>query len=131
VTTTKKPATTSGIPTAKGYLPVGTPASVCIDHNRACKVARLVTAALTDHYDDHITDDELDLVADRAGVRRPGSDDTRDAVRAGLTPPFTDDDCNQDVAEAVRDAADRGRPFQYLLPDGRHVLLIALPLGEA
>lgn len=127
--TTTKPATTSGIPTAKGHFPVGTPASVCIDHNRACKVARLVTAAQNEHYDEHITDDELDGVADRAAVRRPGSDDTRDAVRAGLAAPYTNEDCNQDVAEAVRDAVDRGRPFQYL--DGnRRVLLVALPIGE-
>lgn len=131
VTATTRPELTSGIPTAKGYLPAGTPGQICIDHNRACKVARLITAARTAHYDDHITDDELDLVADSAGVRRPGGDDTRNAVRAGLSEPLTDaDSCNQDIAQAVLDAAYDGRPFQFLTHEGRRVLLVALPLSD-
>jgi phosphosulfolactate phosphohydrolase-like enzyme len=124
-------ATTSGIPTAKHHFPPGTPAAVCIDHNRACKVARIVTAALAAGYDADLTDTEIDLMADAAGVRRPGGDDTREAVRAGLYPPFTDyDSSNQDITEAVLDAAGRGRPFRFTTHDGRNVLLVAFPVGE-
>lgn len=133
-TTTKKkaePDTTSGIPTAKGYLPVGTTTRDCIDHNRSCKVARIVTAALAAGLTDTITDDEMDALADTAGVRRPGSDDTREAVRWALMPPFVEPaNTEEDIAEAVRDAANGGKPFRFRTSDGRTVLLLPFPASD-
>lgn len=129
-TKTAESATTSGIPTAKGYLPTGTSTRDCVDHNRSCKVARIVTAALAAGLDDDITDDQMDAIADDAGVRRPGGQETREAVRHALMPPFDDNDCNQDLAEAVLDAANDGKPFRYRTHTGRTILLLPFPASE-
>jgi hypothetical protein len=125
-----EPTTTSGIPTAKGYLPIGTPTRDCVDHNRACKVARIVNAALDAGLGPHATDDDLDALADTAGVNRPGGPETRDAVRRALDEPLTDEDCNQDLAQALLDAAYDGHPFRFRTTNGRTVLLLPLPVTE-
>jgi hypothetical protein len=130
VTAKTEPTTTSGIPTAKGYLPPGTPARDCIDHNRACKVARIVNAALAAGLTDTITDDAIDALADDATVRRPSGNETRNAVRRALAEPLTGDDCNQDLAQAVLDAVYDGHPFRFRTASGRTVLLLPLPVSE-
>lgn len=122
--------TSSGIPTARHLFPAGTPGEVCIAHNRSCKVACIVAKALEMGYDAELTDDEIDLVADAAGVRRPGGQETRDAVRAGLQEPLTDDDSSQYFAEAAMSAASAGHPYRYTDYQGRTVLLVPIPLGE-
>ncbi|MBM9510045.1 hypothetical protein [Actinacidiphila acididurans] len=127
-TTTAQPGTTSGLPTAKGFLPVGSPAHVCIGYNRACKVVRIVVPARAEGLTDAITDDEMDAIADTQNVRRPGGTDTREAVRAALLPPYAADATDQQIAEAVEDGAQRGRPFQYRTLTGRTVLWVPIPL---
>lgn len=130
MTTQPKLTTTPGIPTAKHHFPAGTSAALCIGHNRSCKVARMVTAGLAAGYDHEITDTEMDALAVTAGVRPPGGAETRAAVRAGLTPPFTSANSPENIAEAVADAATDGHPFQYRDLNGRTVLLVPLPVGE-
>jgi hypothetical protein len=121
--------TSSGLPTARGYFPPGTPRDVCIAHNRACKVARIAAKALELGCDDELTDEQMDAVAHEIGVNLPGSEETRDAVRCALTEPLTDDDPGQSFAEAVMAAA-AGAPFRYTDYRGRTVLVLALPVGE-
>jgi hypothetical protein len=122
--------TSSGIPTAKGFLPPGTSREDCIAHNRSCKVAVIVLKALEMGYDADLTDAEMDLVADAVDVRRPGGEETRDAVRAGLMEPLTDDDSGQYFAEAAMRAASSGHPYRYVDHRGRTVLLVPIPVGE-
>lgn len=122
--------TSSGIPTARHHFPAGTDGDTCIQHKRTCKVARIVLAALNAGYDSEIIDEEITVVADRAGVRAPGSEETRAAVRAGLIPPLTDADPNQTFTEAVMSAGADGHPFRYTTHDGRTVLLVPIPVGE-
>lgn len=120
----------SGIPTARHLFPAGTSTETCVFHNRACKVARITAQAVAMHYDADLTDDEMDLVADAAGVRRPGGEETRQAVRAALMEPLTDDDASQYFAEAAMRAASAGHPYRYTDHRGRTVLLVPIPLGE-
>lgn len=119
----------SGLPTARHHFPPGTPADVCIAHNRACKVARITAKALERHLGDRITDDEMDLCADLAGVNRPGSEETRDAIRYALAEPLNLDDPNKDFWYAVSGAG-QGKPFRFRGDNGHTVLLVPIPVGE-
>ena len=132
MTTTDTPATTSGLPTAKGFLPQGTPAHVCIGYNRTCKTIRLIVGARAAGLDDTLTDDQMDAIATDVNVRATGGDETRQAVRAGLLAPFSEgvDDRPEQIAEAVTQAAYRGLPFQYRTANGQTVLLVPIPIGE-
>lgn len=130
MTTTAKPGTTSGLPTAKGFLPEGSPAHVCIGYNRACKVLRVVLPAKSEGFTHEIADDEIDAIADAQNVRRPGGDETREAIRAALMPPFGPDASHQQLAEAVEDGADRGLPFQYRTLAGQTVLWVPIPVED-
>lgn len=133
MTTTAKPETTSGLPTARGFLPEGTPADVCIGYNRTCKTVRIIVGARAAGLSTRITDAQMDAVAADVNVRVPGSDNTRDAVRAGLIPPFceaTGDADPAQIAEAVSQAAHEGLPFQYRTTTGRLILLVPIPIGE-
>jgi outer membrane protein assembly factor BamE (lipoprotein component of BamABCDE complex) len=120
---------TSGLPTARHHFPPGTPAEVCIAHNRACKVARIVATALQLRLDDTHTDAQMDAVADAAGVNPPGSQETRDAVRHALGEPITADDPNKDFWYAVTDTT-KGLPFRYRDDSGRTVLLVPIPVDR-
>jgi hypothetical protein len=130
VTTTAKPGTTSGLPTAKGFLPEGSPAHVCIGYNRACKVLRIALPAKADGLTYRITDDEIDAIADAQNVRRPGGDETREAVRAALLAPLAPDASHQEISEALEDGADRGLPFQYRTHNGKTVLWVPIPVED-
>jgi hypothetical protein len=117
----------SGLPTARHHFPPGTPAAVCIAHNRACKVARIVATALQLRLDGTLTDEQMDAVADAAGVNQPGSQDTRDAVRHALGDALVPDDSSKDFWYAVTTAAE-GLPFRYRDDSGRTVLLVPIPV---
>lgn len=119
----------SGLPTARHHFPPGTPANVCIAHNRACKVARIVATALQLRLDDTLTDEQMDAAADAAGVNQPGSQDTRDAVRHALADPLLPDDPNKDFWYAVT-AASEGLPFRYRDDSGHTVLLVPIPVDR-
>jgi hypothetical protein len=119
----------SGLPTARHHFPPGTPADVCIAHNRACKVARIVATALQQHLDDTLTDEQMDAVAEAAGVNPPGSEETRAAVRHALGDALVPDDANKDFWYAVT-AAGRGLPFRYRDDSGRTVLLVPIPVDR-
>lgn len=130
MTTTAKPGTTSGLPTAKGFLPEGSSTHVCIGYNRACKVLRIALPAKADGLTDQISDDEIDAIADAQNVRRPGGDETREAVRAALLPPFDADELLTDIAGAVEDGAERGLPFQYRTRGGKTVMWVPIPVED-
>lgn len=119
----------SGLPTARNHFPPGTPAETCIAHNRACKVARIVTKALELGADCELTDEQMDAIAHEIGVNPPGSDETRDAVRRALMEPLLPDDPNKDYWYAVTSAG-RGLPFRYRNEEGRTFLLVPIPVGE-
>ena len=119
--------TTSGLPTARHHFPPGTPREVCIAHNRACKVARIVAKALELGCDSCLTDEQMDAIAHEIGVNPPGSEETRNAVRAGLMDALTDDDPGQAFAEVAMDALHKGYPYRYT-SGGRTVLLVPIPV---
>ncbi|MCX4911874.1 hypothetical protein [Streptomyces sp. NBC_00878] len=118
--------TDSGLPTARHHFPPGTPADICIAHNRACKVARIVTKAVQLGCDHEISDEQMDAIAHEIGVNPPGSDETREAVRHALGDVLDVTDPNKDFWYAVTAAL----PFRYRDPDGRTVLLVPIPVDE-
>jgi hypothetical protein len=93
-------------------------------------VLRIALPAKADGLTDQISDEQIDAIADAQNVRRPGGDETREAVRSALTPPFDPDASNQDIAEAVEDGAARGLPFQYRTGNGRTVLWVPIPVED-
>lgn len=119
----------SGLPTARHHFPPGTPADVCIAHNRACKVARIAAKALELGCDEEITDEQMDAVAHEIGVNLPGSQETRDAVRHALREPLVADDPNKDFWYAVT-ATGEGLPFRYRDDNGKTVLLVPIPVDR-
>jgi hypothetical protein len=130
VTTTAKPDTTSGLPTARGFLPPGTPGHDCASYNQNCKSTRLIVAGRARGFTERITDAQMDALADDIGVRRAGSDATRSKVRAGLATPLTEGTTAvPEIAEAVAEAAHEGLPFAYRTTTGRTVLLLPIPIG--
>lgn len=130
MTTTPKPATSPGLPTARGYFPPGTPGDVCINHNRACKTVRIAQQGLYADYDQHLTDEDITVLADTAGVREPGSPETRAAVRSALRPPVDDTYAPATLAMLLKAAAVYGQPFRYRTADGRTFFIAALPAAE-
>ena len=119
--------TTSGLPTARHHFPPGTPREVCIAHNRACKVARIVAKALELGCDSGLTDEQMDAIAHEIGVNVPGSEETRRAITGALIEPLTDADPGQSFAEAVMTAGS-GIPFRYTDHHGKTVLLVPIPV---
>jgi hypothetical protein len=92
----------------------------------------LVRAALRAGIDHTASDADLDQAATEAGLRPTALEQTRETVRDALESPvdFTDD-CNQDVAFALFNAADEGRPLVVIGADGRSVVMEPRPVEES
>lgn len=94
--------------------------------------AALVRAALRAGIDHTASDDDLDDAATEAGLRPAALEQTREVVRGVLESPVDFvDDCNQDVAFAVFNAADEGRPLVVVGADGRRVVMEPHPIEES
>ncbi|MEV6532806.1 hypothetical protein AB0M86_24995 [Streptomyces sp. NPDC051639] len=95
--------------------------------------AALVRSVLSTGAQRDLTDSDLDQAALAAGLRPPSQPGTRDAVRAVLECPV-DFLCldpspealtgNQDIAQAVFDAADEGHPLIVIAADGRRIVMV-------
>ncbi|MFJ4931615.1 hypothetical protein [Streptomyces sp. NPDC088736] len=95
--------------------------------------AALVHSVLNTGTHRDLTDSDLDQAALAAGLRPPSQPGTRDAVRTALACPvdflcldsnpeaLTD---NQDIAQAVFDAADEGHPLVVIAADGRRIVMV-------
>lgn len=91
--------------------------------------AALVRAALSAGVDHDASDADLDRVATEAGLRPAALSGTREAVRSALEAPVDfAEDGNQDVAFALFNAADEGRPLVVIGADGRRVVMEPHPL---
>ncbi|MGX1025414.1 hypothetical protein RKD37_000147 [Streptomyces ambofaciens] len=86
--------------------------------------AALVRASLHAGIDHTASDDDLDDAATKAGLRPAALEQTREIVRGALESPVDFvDDCNQDVAFAVFNAAAEGRPLVVVGTDGSRVVM--------
>ncbi|WP_329376167.1 hypothetical protein [Streptomyces sp. NBC_01483] len=118
----------SGLPTARHLYQPGTDRQDFIDANRAFKVARISMKVLELGYTADLTDGDMNAAADAAGVNRPGSEETRAAVRAALEDPLTYENSETDFTNAVTGAAHNGHPFRYRDGRGRTVMLVPIPV---
>jgi hypothetical protein len=119
-----------GIPTAKGFLPPGSPAETYITHNRACKVALIAIGARSLGYGPGLTDQQIDEAADAIGAYRPNSAATRRGVREALERPVTLDDDEGDAVRALFTALANRRPLPATAPDGRTYLMVPILLDR-
>ncbi|WP_189786724.1 hypothetical protein [Streptomyces capitiformicae] len=93
----------------------------------------LVSAALSSGVGHDAPDADLDQAATTAGLRPPALAASREAVRYALECPvdFMGDDSNQDIAQAVFDAASERRPLVVLDHRGRPVVMVPQPVEES
>lgn len=101
--------------------------------NPAVYRAALVSAALRAGVDHGASDTDLDRAASEAGLRPPALARTREVVRFALECPvdFMGDDANQDIAQAVFDAANEGTPLVVIASGGRRVVMVPQPVEES
>ncbi|GGX58148.1 hypothetical protein [Streptomyces chartreusis] len=95
--------------------------------------AALVGAALRSGVAHDALDGDFDQAATTAGLRPPALTESREAVRYALECPvdFMGDDSNQDIAQAVFDAACERRPLVVLDNGGRPVVMVPQPVEES
>ncbi|MER6187748.1 hypothetical protein [Streptomyces sp. NPDC001652] len=100
--------------------------------NPARYQAALVQAALRSGVGHDASDADLDQAATAAGLRAPALTGSREAVRYALECPvdFMGDDSNQDIAQALFDAAIERRPLVVLDQRGRPVVMLPQPVEE-
>jgi hypothetical protein len=93
----------------------------------------LVSAALSSGVGHDASDADLDQAATTAGLRPPTLAASREAVQFALECPvdFMGDDSNQDIAQAVFDAANELRPLVVLDHRGRPVVMVPQPVEES
>lgn len=128
--------------TARGFYPPGTTATVCIAYNRALKAARIVLTgwarglgvdltgdrAYLGQEPVELSDEDIDALADAAGSKRPGSEETRSAVRSGLVMALDSGSDAERFRQAVLWSAESGEPLAMRDGNDRRVLLVPLPI---
>ena len=102
-------------------------------NNPARYQAALASAALSSGIGHDASDADLDQAARTAGLRAPALASSREAVRSALQCPvdFMGNDSNQDIAQALFDAASERRPLVVIDGDGRPVVMVPQPVEES
>ncbi|OEV11326.1 hypothetical protein [Streptomyces nanshensis] len=99
--------------------------------NPARYQAALIRAALRAGLADDVSEAALDQAATEAGLRPAKYASTRDAVRYAIENPVSfADDCNQDIAFAVFDAAETGRSLVVVDARGERSVMTPEPVED-